>query len=214
MYRMIFLTQWKWTRAVVLIATILGFAIPLASLQSASGTRNAADFVARMQHFGIWYALLAAAAGLMVALSAWAHDQRGRHVYALTLPVPRAQYVLMRLGAGLSFLVPPTIAILLGALTVTLFGSIPDGLTTYPLALTLRFFFAACVAYVMFFAIASATQKTAGIILGVVAAVLLAQYVLALAGPEIQVTRRVIEVLFTQPGVFSIFSGRWSLVDA
>ena len=214
MYRMILLTQWKWTRAIVLIATILGFAIPLASLQTASGARDAAGFVARMQQFGIWYALLAAGVGLLVALTAWAHDQRGRHVYALILPVSRARYVLMRLGAGLSFLVPPAIAILLGALLVALFGAIPAGLTTYPLALTLRFFFAACVAYVMFFAIASATQRTAGIILGVVAALLLAQYVLSLVGPQIELTQRVIELLFAQPGVFSIFSGRWSLVDA
>lgn len=214
MYRMILFTQWKWTRAVVLIATILGFAIPLASLQTASSARSAADFVARMQQFGIWYALLAAGVGLLVALTAWAHDQRGRHVYALILPVSRARYVMMRLAAGLSFLLPPAIAILLGALFVTLFGAIPAGLTAYPLALTLRFFFAACVAYVMFFAVASATQKTAGIILGVVATILLAQYVLSLAGPEIELTQRVIELLFTQPGVFSIFSGRWSLVDA
>ena len=214
MYRMILVTQWKWTRAVVLIATILGFAIPLASLQTASSARSAADFVTRMQQFGIWYALLAAGVGLLVALTAWAHDQRGRHVYALILPVSRARYVMMRLAAGLSFLLPPAIAILLGALFVTLFGAIPAGLTSYPLALTLRFFFAACVAYVMFFAIASATQKTAGIILGVVATILLAQYVLSLAGPEIELTQRVIELLFAQPGVFSIFSGRWSLVDA
>lgn len=214
MYRMILLTQWKWTRAIVLIATILGFAIPLASLQAASGSMNAADFVARMQRFGIWYALLAAGVGLMVALTAWAHDQRGRHVYALILPVSRAQYVLMRLGAGLSFLAPPTIAILLGALFVAIFGAIPAGLTTYPLALTLRFFFAACVAYVLFFAIASATQRTAGIILGTVAAMLLVQYVLTLAAPNIDLMRHIVDALFTQPGVFSIFSGRWSLVDA
>lgn len=214
MYRMILLTQWKWTRAVVLIATVLGFAIPLASLQTAGSARDAAAFVARMQQFGIWYALLAAGVGLLVALAAWAHDQRGRHTYALILPVSRARYVLMRLGAGLSFLLPPTVAVLLGALLVTLFGAIPAGLTTYPVALTLRFFFAACVAYAIFFAIASATQKTAGIILGTVAALLLAQYVLSLAGPQVQLTQRILELLFAQPGVFSIFSGRWSLVDA
>ena len=214
MYRMILLTQWKWTRAVVLIATILGFALPLASLQAASGAGRAADFVARMQQFGVWYALLAAGVGLMVALTAWAHDQRGRHVYALTLPVSRAQYVIMRLTAGLSFLVPPAIAVLLGALFVSFFGAIPNGLTTYPVALALRFLFAAGVAYTLFFAIGSATQKTAGIILGAVATVLLAQYLFTVLGIDVDVLERGIEVLFTSPGVFSVFSGRWSLVDA
>ena len=99
-------------------------------------------------------------------------------------------------------------------LFVAIFGAIPAGLTTYPLALTLRFFFAACVAYVLFFAIASATQRTAGIILGTVAAMLLVQYVLTLAAPNIDLMRHIVDALFTQPGVFSIFSGRWSLVDA
>jgi hypothetical protein len=214
MYRMMLLTQWKWTRAIVLIATILGFALPLASLQAASATSHAADFVARMQQFGVWYALLAAGMGLMVALTAWAHDQRGRHVYALALPVSRAQYVVMRLGAGASFLVPPTIGVLLGAILVSFFGTIPDGLTTYPVALTLRFMFAACVAYALFFAISSATQKTAGIILGTAAASLLALYMLALLNVDTTLVLRARDLLFTSPGVFSVFSGRWSLVDA
>jgi hypothetical protein len=214
MYRNILLTQWKWTRAIVLIATILGFALPLASLQTATSAGRAADFVARMQQFGVWYALLASATGLLVALTAWAHDQRGRHVYALTLPVSRAQYVMMRLTAGASFLVPPTIAVLLGALFVSFFGAIPDGLTTYPVALTLRFLFAATVAYALFFAIASATQKTAGIILGALATVLLTQYLLVTLGFDLDLTRRLVEVLFRSPGIFSVFSGRWSLVDA
>jgi hypothetical protein len=214
MYRMILLTQWKWTRAIVLIATIVGFTLPLASLQSAGGTGRANDFVARMQVFGVWYALLAASIGLMVALTAWAHDQRGRHVYALSLPVSRAQYVLMRLGAGLSFLLPPTFALLLGALFVSAFGDIPSGLTVYPLALTLRFLFATCVAYTLFFAIASATQKTAGIILGAAATLLLTQYLFGVLGVDLDVFERVVDVLFRSPGVFSVFSGRWSLVDA
>jgi hypothetical protein len=214
MYRMILLTQWKWTRAIVLIATILGFALPLASLQAANGPGPAADFVARMQGFGVWYALLAAAIGLMVALTAWAHDQRGRHVYALVLPVPRAHYVLMRLGAGLSFLVPPTIAVLLGALFVAVFGDVPSELTVYPFALTLRFLFAAGVAYTLFFAIGSATQKTAGILLGAMATVLLTQYLFAVLGVDFDLLERAVEFLFRTPGVFSVFSGRWSLVDA
>ena len=214
MYRMILLTQWKWTRGIVLIATILGFALPVASLQAVGGVERPADFVARMQQFGVWYALLAAAMGLMVALTAWAHDQRGRHVYALALPVSRAQYVMMRLTAGLAFLIPPAIAVLLGALFVVLFGAIPSELTTYPVALTLRFLFAACVAYTLFFAIGSATQKTAGIILGAVAAMLLAQYLLTVFGADLDLIERTVDVLFGHGGVFSVFSGRWSLVDA
>lgn len=214
MYRMMLLTQWKWTRAIVLLATVLGFAIPLASLQAANGSSSAVDFVQRMQRFGVWYALLAAGLGLAVAITAWAHDQRGRHVYALTLPVSRARYVMMRLGAGFTFLLPAAFAVLLGALVVALVGPIPEGLMVYPVALTLRFFFAACVAFTLFFAIGSATQKTAGIILGAIAAVLLTQYVFAVLEMDVPLLERTLELLFRSPGVFSVFSGRWSLVDA
>jgi hypothetical protein len=120
----------------------------------------------------------------------------------------------MRLTAGLTFLLLPTLAVLLGAIVVSAFGAIPSGLTTYPIALTLRFLFAAAVAYTLFFAIGSATQKTAGIILGGAAAVLLAQYLFAVVGLDLDLLERVVEVLFSSPGVFSVFSGRWSLVDA
>jgi hypothetical protein len=81
-------------------------------------------------------------------------------------------------------------------------------------ALTLRFLFAACVAYALFFAIGSATQKTAGIILGAVAAVLLTQYLFAVLGVDLDLLDRTVQLLFQSPGVFSVFSGRWSLVDA
>lgn len=214
MFRMILETQWKWTRAVVLLATVLGFALPLASLQGASDAYNAGDFVRRMQVWGVAYAILAAGIGLTVGLAAWAHDQRGRHLYALILPVSRARYVLMRLGAGGTFLLGPIAGVLLGALGVALFANLPAGLHAYPIALTLRFAFAAAVAYALFFSVASATQKTAGIILGVIAAAILAQYGLQLINVNYPLLSRIGDVLFSAPGVFSVFTGRWSLVDA
>ena len=214
MFRMIVLTQWKWTRAMVLLATLAGFGIPLASLQSASETGGHRAFVGTMQSYGVAYALLAAGVGLVVALAAWAHDQRGRHIYALTLPVSRARYVLMRLGAGALFLAAPVLAVLLGSLVVTAFAAIPAGLHAYPVALTLRFALAALVAYVVFFAIGYSTQRTAGIILGALAALLLTQYVFALVGVSYNLLGKVADILFTSPGLLSVFSGRWTLVDA
>lgn len=214
MFRAILETQWKGTRAMVLLATIVGFALPLASNQFATGAYDAGDYVNRMQVFGVGYALLAAGIGLVVALAAWSLDHRGRHVYALSLPVTRARYVLMRLGAGAVFLAPPTIAVLLGALLIAALGSLPPGLHAYPVALTLRFAFAALVAYALFFAIGSSTQRTAGIVLGSIAALFLAQYVLSLVDVKFDLLRRVFELAFDSPGVFSVFAGRWSLVDA
>src|SRR3954463_15223225 len=97
-------TQWKWTRGVVLLATLVAFAIPLASLQAARDSYSAGDYVAQMQIWGVGYSLLAAGTGLLVALAAWSHDHRGRHVYALSLPVTRARYALLRFTAGAAFI--------------------------------------------------------------------------------------------------------------
>jgi len=214
MFRAIVETQWKWTRGYALIATVLGFLIPLGSLQSAYAYSNANDFVSAMQSWGVWYALLAAATGLSAAFTAWSHDHRGRHVYALILPVSRARYALMRLGAGAIFMSPVVVAVLLGALGVAAFGAIPDGLCVYAFAITVRFALAALVAYSLFFAVASATSRAAGIVLGVLAAFAMLVYLGSVANLPMDFVPTLGRALFDSPGIFSVFTGRWMLVDA
>lgn len=214
MFRAILVTQWKWTRGIVLAGTMLGFAIPVASFQSARQGFGIYDFIGRMQSWGVGYALLAAGLGLTVALAAWRHDHQGRHVYALSLPVSRPRYALMRFGAGAVFLVPPIVAVLIGCLVVVAIGAIPSGLHTFPVALTLRFALAAGVAYALFFALGSATTKSAAIILGVIAALFFSQYLLEVIGVRYDLLSRIADFVFTSPGILSVFSGRWMLVDA
>lgn len=214
MFRAIVETQWKWTRGYMLMATIAAFAIPLASLQSAYRAESASYFVSIMQSWGVWYALLAAATGLSAAFTAWSHDHRGRHVYALILPVTRARYALMRLGAGALFMSPVVVALLLGALAVSTFGAIPEGLRVYAFAITLRFALATLVAYAIFFTVASATSRAAGVVLGLIAAVVLLAYLGAVANLPLDFLPKLGRALFESPGVFSVFTGRWMLVDA
>lgn len=213
MFRAILMTQWKWSRVIVLLATITGFALPLASLQSASQASSATAFVSAMQSWATGYALLAAAAGLLVALSAWQQDHAGRHVYALSLPVTRTRYSALRFGAGALFLLAPIVAVLIGCLIVATSGAIPAGLHAYPLELTARFALAAFVAYAIFFAIASSTPQTAGVVIGAIAAVLFTQYLLALASTPVDILGPITQFLFVRPGFFSVFTGRWMLVD-
>lgn len=214
MFRAIVETQWKWMRGYALIATVLAFVIPLASLQSASRASGANEFVGAVQGFGVWYALLAATTGLCAAFTAWSHDHRGRHVYALTLPISRAQYVIMRLGAGALFMLPPVLALLIGAWAVAVFGTIPDGLHVYAVSIAIRFALAALVAYALFFAVSSATSKAAGIVLGLIAALFLLTYLANVANLPLDFLPRVGRALFESPGIFSVFTGRWMLVDA
>lgn len=212
MFRAILRTQWKSSRLLILLATIVGFALPLASLNSARGTLNAIQFIGAMQQWAGGYAILAAGLGLLIAMAAWQPDHAGRHVYALSLPVSRARYTLMRMGAGAAFMVPPVLAVLVGSLIVAA-SDVPSGLHAYPLALALRFAFAAAVAYAIFFAIASSTPQTAGVILGIIAAVIFTQYLMSVMGAEQDILEPIVRFIFVKPGVLSIFTGRWMLVD-
>lgn len=213
MFEAILRTQWKSSRIPVLLATLVGFALPLASLQSAQGANNAIQFIMEMQRWAGGYALLAAGIGLIVAMAAWQPDHAGRHVYAMALPVTRARYAMFRMGAGALFLVPPVLGVLGGALVVAASNAIPGGLHVYPFALALRFLFAAAVAYGIFFAIAAGTSQSAGVILGLIAAVLFTEYLLSVTGADTGIVKPILDFVFTQPGVLSIFAGRWMLVD-
>src|ERR1043166_2153410 len=137
MFRAVLYAQWKWSRLIVVLGTVAAFAIPLLSLQGAarpdSGALQAKELLQAVQSWGTLYPLLAAALGLLVAIAAWAADHRGRHIHALTLPLPRWQYVALRFGAGLALLTAPIVAVLIGALLGTVMATLPPGLQTYPI---------------------------------------------------------------------------------
>jgi hypothetical protein len=79
--------------------------------------------------------------------------------------------------------------------------------------LTLRFAFALLVAYALFFAVSSATGKTAGFILGAIALILVAQVVVSTTSISVNLLGRAIDVIFATPGLLAVFAGRWTLID-
>ncbi len=224
MFRAIVETQWKWTRGIVLVATIAAFSIPMAAIAIAraavdgpGGGTFSVDtfrFVTQISSTGVFYSMTAAGLGLAVAMAAWAHDHRGKHIYALALPVARWRYALMRLGAGGLFLIPPVVGLLAGGSLVAVSGAVPAGLHAYPVAIALRFALAALVAYSVFFAVSASTPRTAGIILGTMAGVVMVQFVLETTGSHTDVIQPLVDGLFGQGGVLSVFTGRWMLIDA
>ena len=215
MFRMILLAQWKWSRLIVIAGTIAAFAIPVLSLQAAGGRdpATARELLAALERWSVPYRLLAMALGLFVAVSAWSADHRGKHIYALVLPLPRWRYVLLRFAAGLVLLAPAIIALALGGLLATATATLPTGLHAYPFALTLRFALAACLAYAAFFAISSGTARTAAAILiafGVIAGV----QILGLAVDwNLPVIDWLIQGFLAWQGPLALFGGRWMLVD-
>src|SRR5689334_12112661 len=111
MFRVILYSQWKWSRLIVVLGSVAGFALPIVSVQgAATGDRSAlaaSELLQAVQSWGVLYPVLAAAVGLLVAIATWAPDHRGRHVHALSLPVLRWRYVLLRFAGGATLLAAP-----------------------------------------------------------------------------------------------------------
>jgi len=216
MFRSILYTQWKWARVALLVIAVAAVAVPVGSVRAIGGvviSTSVGDALNTMRVWSVLYVLLAALAGLILAISAWAADQRGHHVYALSLPVPRWHYVLLRFAAGLALLLVPALLVWLGALIASAIVVLPAGLATYPGALALRWLLAAFVAYALFFAISSGTARTAGLVLGVIAGIVAADLMLALMDQPAVVIEFVVSKFFEWPGVFEVFTGRWMLID-
>jgi hypothetical protein len=217
MFRVVLYAQWKWSRLVVTLGTITAFILPALSVQGASrgagSPLKAAELLSLVQSWGVLYPVLAAALGLLVAIATWAPDHRGRHVHALSLPLPRSRYVLLRFGAGVVLLTPPVVALLVGAVLATRLAAIPPGLVGYPLALTIRFGLAVLVAYAVFFAISAGTTRTAGAILAVIGGLILVQVLASAADVRLDLLTPLQGVLLNWPGPLAIFTGRWMLID-
>lgn len=213
MWRAMLETQWKWSRAMLLLLAIASFALPLVSLRASFGAFTESLFIASMQAWSVGYAVIAAGLGLVMAILAWSYDHRLRHVYALSLPVARWRYVLMRFTAGLTLLGLPIVALFIGAEVVAHSSYVPKMLHAYPIALTLRFAFAALVAYAIFFAISSATAKTAGYILGALATMIVLQLLVDSTGSRANVLGYLIDAVLASPGLLAVFNGRWMLID-
>ena len=217
MFRAILYSQWKWSRLIVVLGTIAGFALPIVSVQGAArGDRSPLDaeqLLRAVQGWGTLYPVLAAALGLLVAVASWAPDHRGRHVHALTLPLPRWQYVLLRFAAGTAMLTAPIVGVCAGALLATAAATLPPGLQGYPFALALRFALAVLVAYALFFAVSAGTARTAGIILSAIALLVAVQIIAKVANPDWDIAGHVQVALVNWPGPLAVFTGRWMLID-
>lgn len=217
MFRVVLYGQWKWSRLVVVLGTVVGFALPILSVQGATSdpatALKAGELLATIQSWGVLYPVLAGALGLLVAIATWAPDHRGRHVLALSLPLPRWRYVLLRFTAGLVLLAPAMLGVLAGAVLAGATATLPTGLQAYPAALAIRFAIAAAVAYAVFFAISAGTTRTAGIVLGIIGAVIVVQIVASAAGIELDLISPLQAIVLNWPGPLAIFAGRWMLID-
>jgi hypothetical protein len=217
MFREVLRTQWKWSAWAVIVATIAGFVLPVLTVQDA-GLMNpdAVDVVnmmGRVEIVGTFYPILALAAGVAMALLIWGPDHRGNHVYALSLPLPRWHYTLLRLAAGAVLLVPMIVALWVGALIATAASTLPVGLHAYPTAIGIRFAIALLLGYAFFFALASGTMRTTVIVLGIlpVAFITLSQLITLVGGPN--VLDLTLNWVADLPGPFRLLFDPWLLIN-
>ncbi len=214
MFSVMLKTQWKWTRVAVLLTVVAAFAMPLMSVNANLQESSPRVLIDNMQTWGVGYAILAGTVGLLMAWLAWASDHRGHHVYALALPVARWRYVLMRFTGGVLLLVPVVVALGVGAVLATSSrAAVPQGLHAYPLALTLRFGFAALVAFSIFFAISAASVRAAAYVLGAIGVVIVVEFLTDAMGFHWNVGAHAVDFLMVYPGILSVFGGRWTLID-
>ena len=217
MFKAILYTQWKWARLPLLVGAVLAFTLPVLSLQRAAsfdaGLFQASFMIDTIRTWAVWYPVLATALGLLVAFTAWGYDRRGGHVYALSLPIPRWRFALLRLGAGFALLTIPAVTIALGSYATAWTTTIPVGLTAYPAALAIRFVLAMSLAFAIFFAVSAGSPRTAGYILTALAAVIITPPLLDFIGIDLYLGSPPIDHLLTWPSPLTIFSGRWMLID-
>ena len=216
MFRVVLETQWKWTRGVMLAATLTAFALPLLSMRDAGRAldeMNARELLDRMHGFGTLYAVTAVFIGLVVAAMAWTSDHAGRHVYALSLPIERWRYVAMRFAAGALMMAPAAIALWIGSMVALASREIPAGLVSHPGGLAIRFALAALVAYALFFAISSGTKRTAGILLAVLGGLICLEMIGETMSLPLRPLSLFLDLVVHQAGTLGVFNGRWMLID-
>jgi hypothetical protein len=226
MFAQIVQLQWKVSRWLLLPFTLLAIGLPLLALQMMRRGMENSDMFAASDAVGlmaVWtplYPLLALITGFAVAMSAWVWDHRGNHVYALSLPLARWEYVLLKLAAGAIVLMVPVVALWLAAFIGTSMTAIPDGVHAYPGAFAGRFLLAALIAYTAAFALGAGTVKTTiyivvGIVLFVIFGTLLVGMIEDMFGVSGLITPIDIlhAALLKWPGPFHVYGGNWMLID-
>ena len=166
------------------------------------------------------FPLLACSIGITLALSAWNWDHQHKHVWALSLPLARWEYAMLKMGAGAVLAMLPVTALWIGAHIASASIELPVGLNAYPNELALRFALATLLSYSLFFAMAAGTIKTTVWIvscvigftfLGAIANDFLAMYYEFFA--RVHVVGEFYQWLAQTPGPLEVFTGNWALID-
>lgn len=209
--------QWTRVRVVTALAAIVLLTVPLVMIRGNGGPGGSGATVVwwlqAAESIGAILPIGALFIGLYLGVAAWLDDTRGNHVYALSLPVSRPQYVLYRFAAGGLPLLIPAAALTAGSLAAAAAVTVPEGVHAYPVALGVRMLLGSLTSYAIFFSVAAMTRRAVQITFGLMAGVLIAQLIVAIAGVEVDLISGIANFLTQAPGPLAILTGRWALFD-
>ncbi|NOT07970.1 MAG: hypothetical protein HOP28_07165 [Gemmatimonadales bacterium] len=207
--------QWRAVWHIVAALTVAGLLLPLASVRTGwkGGLTNLPNFLTELQLWGLLYPALAALAGVALAAGIWSSDRRGHHIYALTLPIPRWRYVLLRYLAGLTLALPIVAAVWLGSVIASETLDLPAGLRIFPHALAAKFALALIVLFGFAFAIAASSSRALGIGVRFLALLVAVHLGVVMLYPKTNILWSLVTGLATWPGPFAALGGRWMLID-
>lgn len=159
------------------------------------------------QFWGLMMPVLAFTAATLLSIITWWPDRRGWWVYALTLPVRRERYALMRAGAGGLVLAGLGVVFAL-AVAIAARGAVgPGGLHLYGAGLVLRFALALLVCHAMWTMFALVGRPVAWAVVGIVVVAI----GLELFG--VHATSWILDALTGRWSPLHVLGGRWMLID-
>jgi hypothetical protein len=211
--------HWKAVRLGLMPFVLAAFALPLMVAREMSAWREDVPTLATSDALSgayVWapfFPMLAAAVGVLLALSAWNWDHKTNHVYALSLPVSRQRYAMTKFSAGVVLALVPMSALLVGSAIASSIVDTPAEVRAYPVQLAGHFLLATVLVYSILFSLASGTVRTTVIILSVFVGVpmLLSLGMLRPLIGDIPVSHWVVDGM--RYGPLRILFGRWMLFD-
>jgi hypothetical protein len=214
MFRIILWSQWRESRIAVLLLSAVALVLPTWSLWGAgTGPWAAWDLLSASQSSSMAYPLLALVAALALAFGAWRPDHRTRHIYALTLPVSRSRYLMLRYTAGMVLLSVIGVALAIGTGGATVWRTLPAHLYAHPFGIALRFILAGFAAYTLVFAIRGVTARTARLIASLLLVLVAVSLLTELLGFDWNPLVHAFDAMLGRYGPLAPFRTTWMLID-
>jgi len=209
--------QWKWNRDFLAFYTLVGFAAPLLILWIALphlGLSSARELVTVGGVVGAGVAVISVLAGITVAWQGYGVDERGGHIYALSLPITRTRALAIRAGTAAVILTLPAIGVWIGSMLAAGQAALPATLHSYAGSLAGRALLASWLTHACVFALRYSAGRRANLVL---ATLIITVGALAFATETVPSARGAIiragDAVISTQGPFGVLFGRWTLID-